>query len=152
MNETGWFLRDFDEREVAMPYRFAQDTGYVAWGHNGYPDWPAGQLRTSIRDLARFLSVYAAGGTVDGEALIPEEVVDVLTPVRTDVGYHTWTRIALGDRMLYQHGGGDAGVSTVVAFDRGGGRGVVVLMNGNGPTREVAEVIYEAVDALKAAP
>jgi len=70
MTRTAWFLRDFAGTGLAMPYRFVADSGYVAYGQNGYPDWPAGQLRTTITDFARFLSVYADGGDFNGQTVI----------------------------------------------------------------------------------
>ena len=152
MEETGWFLRDLEGRTLAMPYRHALDTGFVAYGHNGYPDWPAGQLRSSIRDMAHFLSVYAAGGESEGESVIDPNVIDVLSPPSADVGFHTWTQRALRNgEILYSHGGGDIGVSTVMAFRRRGGRGVIVLTNGEGRVGAIAEEIFLAIDSLKTA-
>lgn len=152
MEETGWFLRDLEGRTPAMPYRHALDTGFVAYGQNGYPDWPAGQLRSSIRDLARFLSVYAAGGEFEGESVIDPKVIETLSPRSADVGFHTWTQRALRNgEILYSHGGGDIGVSTVMAFRRRGGRGVIVLTNGEGRVGTIAEEIFLAIDSLKTA-
>ncbi len=47
-------------------------------------------------------------------------------------------------------GGGDIGVRTVMAFRRAGGRGVIVLTNGEARVRSIAEEIYLAIDSLKA--
>ena len=150
MTDTGWFLRDFAGRDPAMPYRHAADTGFVAYGQNGYPDWPAGQLRTSIRDLARFLSVYSSGGGFNGASVIPATTIETLSPRTAEVGFHTWFQWGLRDgQILYEHGGGDIGVRTVMAFRRAGGRGVIVLTNGEAPVQPIAEEIYLAIDSLK---
>jgi len=153
MTSTGWFLRDFEAMTPAMPYRHAADTGYVAYGQNGYPDWPAGQLRTTITDLARFLSVYSWGGRFKGQAVIDPSTIDTLTPVDSLIAPHTWFEAKLRNgRRVYTHGGGDIGVRTVATFDPVGGRGVVVLTNGEAPVQDIAEEIYLAIDSLKALP
>ena len=145
MSETAWFLRDLDPRTLAMPYRQAADTGFVAYGHNGYPDWPAGQLRSSIRDLGRFLAVYSSGGG----SVIDERVIDVLSPADADVGFHTWSQMALRNRqILYVHQGGDIGVRTVMGFQRSRARGVVVVANGEGLVMPIFEEIFLALDSL----
>ena len=150
MTDTGWFLRDFAGRDPAMPYRHAADTGFVAYGQNGYPDWPAGQLRTSIRDLARFLSVYSSGGNFNGASVIPATTIETLSPRTAEVGFHTWFQWGIRDgQILYAHGGGDIGVRTVMAFRRAGGRGVIVLTNGEARVQPIAEEIHLAIDSLK---
>ena len=147
MSATAWFLRDLDSRNLAMPYRQAADTGFVAYGHNGYPDWPAGQLRSSISDLARFLAVYSSGGG----SVIDERVIDVMSPGNAEIGFHTWGQLALRNRwILYVHQGGDIGVSAVMGFHRYSARGVVVVTNGEGPLLPIFEEIFLAVDSLKA--
>jgi CubicO group peptidase (beta-lactamase class C family) len=151
MTSTGWFLADFEDREPAMPYRHAADSGYVAYGQNGYPDWPAGQLRTTITDLSRFLSVYAGGGELDGEVVIDPSTIETLTPRTPEVGFHTWFQRGLPNgQIVYSHGGGDIGVRTVIAFRRVGGRGVIVLTNGEGQVGAIADEIFLAIDSLKA--
>ena len=42
MNDTAWFLRDLEGKDIAMPYHYDSVDGYLPYGHNGYPDWPAG--------------------------------------------------------------------------------------------------------------
>lgn len=149
MSQTAWFLRDLTGTEPAMPYRYAADSGYVAYGQNGFPDWPAGQLRTSITDIARFLSIYADGGEFKGQPVIDASTIETLTPLTPEVGYHTWFQLGLrGGEVLYAHGGGDIGVRTMVAFRRRGGRGVVVLTNGEAPVEGIVEEIYLAIDSL----
>lgn len=151
LSETAWFLRDLDATP-AMPYRYATaDTGYVAYGQNGYPDWPAGQLRSSGRDLGRFLAAYASGGTLDGAPIIDPRVIDVMAPLDATVGFHTWGQMALRNRhILYVHEGGDIGVSSVLGIRRQGARGVAVVANGVGPLLPIFEEVYLALDSLAA--
>lgn len=149
MDDTAWFLRELDAEAPAMPYRHAADTGFVAYGHGGYPDWPAGQLRSSVRDLARFLAVYASGGVLEGRTLIDPRVIDLMAPANAEVGFHTWSQLALRNRhILYLHTGGDLGVSSAMGFHRHSARGVVVVANGAGALLPILEEVYLAIDSL----
>lgn len=151
MSRTAWFLRDLTDSEPAMPYRFTRDSGYVAYGQNGYPDWPAGQLRTTITDFARFLSVYADGGAFNGLAVIDRSTIETLTPYDPELGFLTWFLWELRDgQVVYSHGGGDIGVRAHVALGRRDGRGVAVFTNGEAPVEGIAEEIYMAIDSLRA--
>ncbi len=149
MNDTAWFLRELRDKEIAMPYRYDETDGYVAYGHNGYPDWPAGQLRTSISDLSRFLAVYANGGTSSSGRVIDKELIDILSPTDPDLGFHTWFQRGLPwGQVVYQHGGGDIGVRSYMAFNPSDFKGVVVLSNGEGSVVEIAISVYEQIDSL----
>ena len=149
MTNTGWFLRDLQGKEIAIPYHHDIDDGYVPYGHNGYPDWPAGQLRTSISDLANFLAIYSNGGIGQNGRLIDLKVIDVLSPQSAELGFHTWSQRGLSNgEVVYQHGGGDIGVRTHMVFNRTENRGVVVLTNGEGPVASIADNVYLAIDSL----
>lgn len=142
MRETAWFVRDLPGKAVAMPHRWAKDTGYVATGQNGYPDWPAGTLRSSIRDLARFLSVYVQGGTFEGKEVIPAGTISTMAPDDHHLGFLTWFLDATAAReILYGHEGGDTGVRTYMAFTHRGRRGVIVLTNGEVGVKVLGEEI-----------
>ncbi len=58
MSNTSWFLRNLDSNLVAKTYVKKDSTGLLFKGHNGYPDYPAGQLRTSISDFSNLLAAY----------------------------------------------------------------------------------------------
>jgi len=57
MNESSYFLSNLDPEHIAMPY-YWNGTTYTAYGHFGYSDYPAGQLRTSAPQLMTFLSTF----------------------------------------------------------------------------------------------
>ena len=149
LKETGWFLRDFGDREPAMPYGLDDSDTFVPYGQNGYPDWPAGQLRTSITDLSRFLSTYLSEGKIDGDNVINPVVIETLSPVIPDKGFHTWALEGDGDGgLLYSHSGGDIGVSTMMMLNRADSKGVIVLTNGEADVQSIANDIYRAIDSL----
>jgi len=150
MSSTAWFLRDLESAPAAIPYTHDPDSGFVAHPHHGYPDWPAGQLRSSARDMARFLAAYTSGGVHDAQPVIDERVIDVLSPPDPDAGFHAWGMGPLENgEVLYVHQGGDLGVAGAMGFHPQKRHGVVVLANGGAPVMEVFEEIYLAIDALK---
>jgi len=131
MRETAWFARDLAHNPPAAPHRYKADSGFVTLAQNGFPDWPAGTLRASLRDMTRFLVAYVNGGTFDGTTVIPANVIRTMAPDDFHVGFLTWFLDGTRTReILYGHEGGDTGVRTYLAFAHRGKRGVVVLTNG----------------------
>jgi CubicO group peptidase (beta-lactamase class C family) len=57
MEETSFFLANLDPTHIAMPYHW-NGSSYDPYGHFGYNEYPAGQLRTSAPQLMRFLSAF----------------------------------------------------------------------------------------------
>ncbi len=123
-----WFAVPADARA-----RFAQghdDGGLPA------PEWrfdvlaPAGALRSTARDLARFVRAQLGlGGDVPAEL---QKAIDFSQEPQADAPP---TRIALGwlvskgGRKRF-HNGATGGMRSFVGFDRTGKRGVIVLANG----------------------
>jgi CubicO group peptidase (beta-lactamase class C family) len=136
LRHTHWFLAQTDTLNVAMPYVADSIKGYRPVWHGGYPDWPAGQLRTSIEDFATFLAAYTNNGRRNGKQVIDSASIELTTP-RSSIGLggFTWTVIAaptpdpVHPQLLYHHTGGDVGVVTMVAFNPITGDGVIVLSN-----------------------
>jgi len=150
MRETHWFVKDFPPGRPATPYRFASDTGFVAYGQNGYPDWPAGTLRTSIRDLARFLTMYLNGGSAAGKQIVPARVIEAMAPLDLHDGFLTWFPFGVSTgEVLLSHGGGDKGVRTFMALSRRGRRGVIVLTNGEAEVSHLAGELYARMATRK---
>ncbi len=121
MAHTSWTYAGLRPEEVAVAYDVG-DGAPKALPPTGYPDWPAGLLRTTAHDFARFLAVYTQGGA---PCLKPETLAAMLTPQSLpgptpdgSVGQGLiWQLRSLGDRRLASHSGGDPGASTVVAID-----------------------------------
>ncbi len=140
LHHTHWFLAHTDTLNVAMPYKADSINGNRPIWHGGYPDWPAGQLRTSIEDFATFLAAHTNHGRWEGKQVIDSTSIELTTP-RSPIGLGglTWTVIAApsGDparlQLLYQHGGGDAGVRTLVAFNPLTRDGFIILANSDNP-------------------
>lgn len=125
MAHTSWTYAGLRPDAVATAYDASGDAA-KALPPTGYPDWPAGLLRTSANDFARFLAIYTRDGTVGGHTFLkPETLGAMLTPqpLPAKLGDGSigqgliWQLRTLGGMHLASHSGGDPGASTVVAID-----------------------------------
>lgn len=127
MNSTGWFLSDLDVNNVAKTYAKNKDGEPVFLGHNGYPDYPAGQLRTSIADFTKVLQ-----GLLKPDQdfmLSSKSVLQMLPEMEDNDKRFTWFTTNLDGNKYYYHGGGDIGVRTMVIINRKKGDAAVVFAN-----------------------
>jgi CubicO group peptidase (beta-lactamase class C family) len=130
MTNTHWHLADYEDTSViAVPY----DADGTPLDHYGYPTWPDGQLRSSANDLGRFLAALLNGGELEGARVLSEATVAMmLTPqipeASTTQGWFWITDTSQG-YLVAQHGGGDLGVSTLIAFSPDLNIGLVILTN-----------------------
>jgi len=150
MQASGWFYADVEAEKVALPYRYDDKEGFVSYGVAGYPDWPAGQLRASLTDIARFLAAYTQYGKIDGKQVFDPAVVKRMTPDDMAEGFYTWFASSMESTtdILYSHGGGDIGARTLIAFNRKTREGLVVLTNSDYSPQPVAAELYEAMPTL----
>ncbi len=160
MTHTSWTYAGLRADDVAVAY----DVGAGApraLPPTGYPDWPAGLLRTSANDFARFLAIYTQGGTVGGHAYLKSETLGAMLtpqPLPTKLGDGTigqgliWQLRTLGNRHLATHSGGDPGASTVVAIDPDRKVAVLAFANaaGNDDFRPFQKDVVQRLLALPA--
>lgn len=146
MKESSWFLRGLDASHIAVPYDGAP---LAPQGHYGYPDYPAGQLRTSVTQLSRFLLAFAQKGKCGTRILEEATVAEIGKPqipsIEPSQGL-VWYVDNKGGRNALGHNGGDVGVSTDMFFDPATGNGYVLLANGSTNTSGSAT----AQNAMKA--
>lgn len=131
MEHTGWHLADHDPEILAVPYEL-QGGEAVAVPHYGYPDYPDGQLRASVADLARFVAAISAGGALGGDRILSEALTAEMLSQQPYGGSGQgiiWYRTTMAERTVWAHNGGDTGVATEIAFDPDSGVGVLVLVN-----------------------
>jgi CubicO group peptidase (beta-lactamase class C family) len=133
MYETSWFLANLDTNNIAMPYHW-QGTAYVPYGHFGYSDYPAGQLRTSSLQLARFLTAFQRYGMIDTVRILDSATVSLMTTVQyPQLSQHqglVWYESFLDGRWIWEHSGGDQGVITRMSYCPAEGTAAIVLTNG----------------------
>ena len=155
MESASWLLKNTDAARTAMPYEVNR-RGVRALGHYGYPDYPDGQLRTTIRDYARFLEVFLdpQNGLLD-----PPVRTEFLTIQFPDADPHqavawhydefesAFVRNIIG--YLPAHTGGDPGVITYGVMDPDSGSAVLLFLNGSRTNfGSVKSVYVDTLDAL----
>ena len=81
MNETSWFLAGLDTNNIAVPY-YWDGSNYVPYQHYGYPDYPCGQLRTSVPQLARHLMAFMQYGMIDSVRILDSATVELMKTIQ----------------------------------------------------------------------
>ena len=105
MPNTSWFLKNLDSNLVAKTYVKQDSAGLLFIGHNGYPDYPAGQLRTSISDFSNLVSAYL--NSENNEFILSKKTTSKITPNPqiSQEGYYTWFLTAINNHLYFTHGG-----------------------------------------------
>ncbi|MEM6720287.1 MAG: serine hydrolase domain-containing protein [Bacteroidota bacterium] len=129
MQNTSWFLKNLDIEQVAKTYVNSDSEGLIFKGHNGYPDYPAGQLRTSISDFSKLLLGYLNSDNT--EFILKHETAYKITPTPqiSHNGHFTWFLTAMNNHLYYSHEGGDTGVKTVVMIDVNASNAIAIFAN-----------------------
>lgn len=140
MRTTSWTYAGLPAQGVATPYD-ASGSAPVALSQTGYPDWPAGLLRTSAHDFARFLAVYTMQGALDAHVYLePKTLKEMLTPAPVTVTGQgdgvrqglLWKVGGFGNPRVAWHAGGDPGTSTVAVLDVDRQTAVLAFANAGG--------------------
>jgi CubicO group peptidase (beta-lactamase class C family) len=133
MRSASWFLSAPDSSKAAVPYIYSDSLQqYQRQKHSIFPDYPAGQLRSNVEDIAGFLACWANDGTFNGQQIIDSTAVQTLTPVDMSLGFHTWFMYLFNtETILYSHSGHGPGTSTYMLYDPFTKKGLVILTNGD---------------------
>ena len=146
MINTSWFLKNLDSSQVAKTYVYQDSMGLKFKGHNGYPDYPGGQLRTSISDFSLLLAGYL--NSENSNFILDAKTVGQITPIpqTSHEGFYTWFLTSMNDNLYYTHNGGDTGVRTVAIIDVNKKNGIVIFANAevnlNSLLREIEKEIW----------
>ena len=145
MNESGWYLQDLDETHIAMPYHW-NGVDYETYGHIGWVDVPAGDLRTSSSQLINFLTMFINNGTYNSQEILNSETVKMMLtpqqPFNQNLGL-IWWKNNIGGRIVWGHGGSDYGARAQMHFDPETKIGVVVLTNGESNPLQIVKKLFE---------
>src|SRR5262249_39910534 len=95
MTETSYRLADLDVAHVAMPEEWS-GTSFTATGHPGHPEYPVVTLRTSARQLGRYLIAFIDGGSIEGTRILQTATVDEMKRVQ-------FPGIAPGQGLIWFH-------------------------------------------------
>lgn len=134
MEHSYFLLSDIpvSETEIATPFEDG-----VALPHYNYPDYPAGSLRTTIRDLARFAAFYLNPSAADA-AILKAETIDLMWAANgasDDLGEGEmsliWTHMDWALFNAIGHTGGDPGVATMLLLYPEEDFATILFLNGD---------------------
>jgi CubicO group peptidase (beta-lactamase class C family) len=155
MDGSGWFLADVDAGDLAVLYTWSRGTGYAPLDETGVANYPATNLRTSVRDLARFLAMHAGGGALDGARVLDAATVDAIRTrqipsVARSQGL-VWSYDHVGTHDYLAHGGATLGGSAWFGYRVDDGVGVVMMSNSDAYVLRRVGVTdgAEALDAIR---
>lgn len=132
MQNTCWFYRDAPQEKRAMPYKSRPVLRrFKPYGYYTFGTYADGALKTSVHEYSRFLITYLNGGvTLEGQIFLkPETMKEMLTCQFPNNKEKTGLVWFLEGQSTYQHGGGDPGVSTYVAFNPQTQKALIVFFN-----------------------
>ena len=150
MTNTGWFLRDVDAGEVAMPYSYSDSLqAYQPWGYGGFPDYPAGTLHTNVAQFAHFLIAWTQQGKWNNKQVFDSAAIQTLTPDYFNLGFYTWFQYATNKgEILYMHTGKANGVSSFISYNPTNKKGLIFICNGDINSgkdwREIIDTLYNS--------
>ncbi len=134
---------------VAMPYTYDRSIGdFDPYGHYGFPDYPSGQLRTSVSQLASFLLAFINNGEANGTRILTLDTIGKIMTVQYPRLNETqglgWYSMTLGGTELWGHSGGEQGAAAEMFFRQEDGVGVIMFTNAELETDE-AEQAWEEI-------
>lgn len=159
MENTSWYFADFDSSKVARPYQWT-GSQYQPYAHYGFADYPDGQLRSNVLDLANFLIAFLQEGSFQGVPLITSSSVDEMLSsqvpaIEPGQGLNWYTEELYlsggGTATVWGHNGGESGVTSDIYIDPTTEIGIAVLANGEGDNLYVVDELYNYALTLSTA-
>ena len=162
MNDTYWFLKEIPHNNIAsphnMPYKETNFKGTQILNNYGYPEYPAGQLRTTVADSAQVINLIINSGKINGDQFIKQETIDLFLNVQYPE-LAKWQAISWSynefESFLYymlmprlpSHTGLDPGMATVVSFNPKTKSGAIIFSNSPTTTFNNEKIFY--LDMIK---
>jgi CubicO group peptidase (beta-lactamase class C family) len=178
MKNTGWMISEVDTGNYIRPYasvtaenrkeilsigrlylnesEFKEGT-YLTNCLYSFPNYPDGLVRTSVRELAYYLTALLNGGELNGKRILKKETIDKMLTLQLEWDNRqglTWRMSEFetpsGKVILWGHSGLDPGIQTFLYFDRANKTGVITFQNNtsDGVSRIVGE-IYDVANSKK---
>ena len=158
MKESGWMLSGIPRESHAVPYvpviqgqvnedieaykklgilggdveGDASKVGYQPLCLYSFPNYPDGAFRTSVNQLARFLTAYINQGVLGEVRILEADTVRLmLTPQHATPAYQglCWVRLPREGHPHWFHNGSDPGIRTNMSFRPSDGVGAIVFIN-----------------------
>jgi CubicO group peptidase (beta-lactamase class C family) len=162
MRSTGWMLSEVDTEKHARLYELNKN-GHVEVEWYGLATWPDGGMRTSVRDLSRFLAAMINTGEFAGSRILGSDILqvmfqpqfardEVLENVAEDASRRqavTWSyRDDLAANTVVGHSGSDPGVTTHAYFYPATGGGAILLVNTSSDIDSFNQAVTTMIRAL----
>ena len=139
MTNTSFLYSGVNRVTLAMPYTARNGD---AFGLYGYPDYPDGTLKTSVTNLAKFLAMFANGGSYNGQQILQPSTVALILSQQTTLNRTVvsqgliWYETGEFATNLWGHSGLDFGINTNMFFSPTSTEGVILFANGQGAASE----------------
>lgn len=158
MEKTSWYFADFDSADVARPYQYLAGN-YSPYAHYGFADYPNGQLRSNVVDIANFMVAYLNGGTLGSNSILSSSSINDMLSLQIPFidpnqglnWYQEELYHSSGSTWLWGHNGGESGASTDMYLDPTNNIGICVLTNGEGDALFICDALYDYALSLNAA-
>ena len=168
MKNTGWYLADVNIADHAIPYtlisegfqlpegmtfeaflpRYGKEKQSIKAGElfahclYSFFNYPDGLIRTSVKDLSRFLRVYINDGVFENKRILNKETVQtMLSNEHLGRGLCWYEQKLKSGDAAWGHGGGDPGISTQMLFRPRDGVGVILFFNSDSPGKAYGEIL-----------
>jgi len=136
MDNAYWFLSEIENlNQVASPHELVEGSNdsLAVLENYGYSDFPAGQLRTTSNNLAKFMCAFINNGMYNGIKILNLETISLMKTIHyPDAAYDQgliWYYKNLNGRTLFGHSGSDKGSVTEMFTSPSDNFGVVLLSN-----------------------
>jgi len=120
MNNTSFFLTDFNIDQIAVPYEYSEDKYQIVRNYDVF-NYPVGGIRTSIMDLSHFLIAHMNGGMYNNTRILNEETVEemhsIQHPGNEQVNHYfglSWLIYSFEEEKYLGHEGNFFGFHTVM--------------------------------------
>ncbi len=135
ITNSAWFLSQIDPADMAMPYKW-EGQSYSPYGHISDPIYPCGFLKTSLTQLAHFLSLYM----INTETLLDSTTMNMMVKDHLELVEHPdgdtyrgqglcWYEQLWGNEWVWGHTGGWYGVANAMFYNKDENYGFIDLTN-----------------------
>lgn len=133
MTQTFWKLKEAQQANstIVQPYNYVNEQ-FEEIQHYTFTDYPNGGLRSTAKDMFKFLSAFAQNGIFNNYQLLSSETVKSMRTlqipsINNKMGLHLF--LLNSENNLWGHDGGEKGVATIMAFNPSTKIGAIILTN-----------------------
>jgi CubicO group peptidase (beta-lactamase class C family) len=135
MNATHYFVSEYSENVISPVTRYVfADGEMIELPTFELTTWSDGNLKSSVNDLAQFLTAIVNSGEVAGTRILSTESVTEMLSAKTALSSDEGSIQAsfwIKDNFMFGHNGSDPGTDTEFRYDMHNNLGIIMLQNGN---------------------